>query len=186
MTGSSFLGIFFPDERATTVEDVDYQKLIDSGIKAVIFDLDNTIARWGDERLAEEIIDLFERLTSMGLKVGILSNSRNEVIEDFVIDLPFPHLFNANKPSRKGFRSILEELDVSPQEAAMIGDQLLTDVLGANRLNMFTVRVEPIDPEMEYRFTKLNRIGEKTLLFLREVYRFLRRIKEAACWNNNL
>lgn len=181
MTGSSFLRKFFPDERATTVEDVDYQKLIDSGIKAVIFDLDNTIARWGDDSLAEEIIELFERLTSRGLKVGILSNSRRETIEDFIIELPFPHLFNANKPSLKGFESMLAELDVSPEEAAMIGDQLFTDVLGANRLDMYTIRVEPIDPDREYRFTKVNRVGEKVLLFLREVYRSLRRFKETVC-----
>ncbi|MBS3736101.1 MAG: YqeG family HAD IIIA-type phosphatase [Candidatus Bipolaricaulota bacterium] len=181
MKGSSFLRKFFPDERVTTVEDVDYQKLIDSGIKAVIFDLDNTIARWGDDSLAEEIIELFERLTSLGLKVGILSNSRRETIEDFIKDLPFPHLFNANKPSLKGFKSILAELDVSPEETAMIGDQLFTDVLGANRLDMYTVRVEPIDPDREYRFTKLNRVGEKVILFLREVYRSLRQLKETVC-----
>lgn len=173
MTGSSFLGRFFPDERAATVEDVDYDKLINLGIQAVIFDLDNTIAKWGDDSLAEEIIELFERLTSRGLKVGILSNSRREKIEDFVIDLPFPHLFNANKPSLKGFRTMLAKLDVSPDQAAMIGDQLFTDVLGANRLDMYTIRVEPIDPDREYRFTKVNRIGEKVLLFLRETFRSL-------------
>ncbi|MFW6005868.1 MAG: YqeG family HAD IIIA-type phosphatase [Candidatus Bipolaricaulota bacterium] len=181
MTGSSFLRNFFPDERATTVEDVDYRKLIDSGIKAVIFDLDNTIARWGDDSLAEEIIELFERLTSLGLKLGILSNSRRDTIENFIVDLPFPHLFNANKPSVKGFKSMLGDLGVSPEEAAMIGDQLFTDVLGANRLDMYTVRVEPIDPDREYRFTKVNRIGEKFILFLREVYRSLRRFKKTVC-----
>ncbi len=171
MICTSLFGRFFPDESAATVEDVDYEKLIDSGIKAVIFDLDNTIAKWGDDSLAEEIIELFERLNSLGLKVGILTNSRREKIEDFIIDLPFPHLFNANKPRLKGFRSMLSELDVSPEEAVMVGDQLFTDVLGANRLGMYTIRVEPIDPEKEYRFTKINRIGERVLLFLREVYR---------------
>jgi len=105
-------------------------------------------------------------------------NSRRKKIEEFVMQLPFPHLFNANKPSRKGFRSMLSDLDVSPEEAAMIGDQLFTDVLGANRMNMYTIRVDPIDPEKEYRFTKINRIGENVVLCLREVYRSLRRFKE--------
>lgn len=178
MTDRSFFRQFFPDERVSTVDEVDYENLVDSGIKAVVFDLDNTIAKWGDDRLAEEIIDLFEHLTSLGLKVGILSNSRRKNIEDFVVELPFPHLFHANKPSRKGFRSMLDDLDVLPHEAAMIGDQLFTDVLGANRMNMYTIRVDPLDPEKEYRFTKINRIGENLLLGLREVYRTLMRFKE--------
>jgi len=178
MTDRSFFRQFFPDEKVSTVEDVDYEKLAKSGIEAVVFDLDNTIAKWGDDRLAEEIIELFERLTLLGLKVGILSNSRRKKIEEFVMELPFPHLFNANKPSRKGFRSMLTDLDVSPEEAAMIGDQMFTDVLGANRMNMYTIRVDPIDPEKEYRFTKINRIGESMVLCLREVYRSLRQFKD--------
>lgn len=174
MTAKTFPHFFFPDESARSVMDVDYEGLQDRGIKAVIFDLDNTIARWGDERLEEEIMELFERITSMGLRVAVLSNSRREDIENFIEKLPFPHLFNANKPGKKGFRSIMEDLGVTGSEAAMVGDQLLTDVLGANRLNMYTIRVEPIDPEREYHFTKINRLGEKFLLWLREVYRLFR------------
>lgn len=174
MTVKTFPRLFFPDERARSVMDVDYEELKKRGIKAVIFDLDNTIARWGDGGLEEDIMELFERISSMGLQVGVLSNSRRSKIESFIEDLPFPHLFSANKPRKKGFRLILDELGVTGSEAAMVGDQLFTDVLGANRVDMYTIRVEPIDPEREYRFTKINRLGEKLLLWLREVYRFLR------------
>ncbi|MFB6290672.1 MAG: YqeG family HAD IIIA-type phosphatase [Candidatus Bipolaricaulia bacterium] len=175
MTNRSFPRVFFPDERVPTVEDVDYEELLNSGIKAVIFDLDNTIARWGDEELEDEMVELLDELSSLGLKVGILSNSGGEAIKNFVQDLPCPHLFNANKPSGTGFRLMLEEFDVRPEEVAMIGDQLFTDVLGANRMNMYTIRVDPIDPDREYRFTKINRIGETVLLSLREAYRALKR-----------
>ena len=178
MIGGSFLRLFFPDEKVHTVEDVDYEGLVNAGIKAVIFDLDNTIAKWGDDSLAREINDLLGRLNSLGLKIGILSNSRRKNVGDFARDLPFPHFFNANKPSGKGFYQLLEELGVSPEEAAMVGDQLFTDVLGANRINMYTIRVDPIDPDQEYSFTKINRVGERLLLFLREVYRTLKRFRE--------
>lgn len=180
MTEKSLPRMFFADEKVPTVRDVDYEQLANDGIETVVFDLDNTIAKWGDDSLTEEIVDLFERLTSMGLKVGILSNSRRKETEDFVTGLPFPHVFNANKPSVRGFRSILEKLDSAPEEAAMIGDQIFTDVLGANRLGMYTVRVDPIDPSREFRFTKINRIGERILLCLREVYRSIRRFKETS------
>jgi len=181
MIGGSFFSLFFPDERVQTVEDVDYERLSSSGIKAVVFDLDNTIAKWGEDSLPSEVVDLFERLDAMGLKVGILSNSRRKNVGDFGPELPFPHFFNANKPSGKGFRLLLQELGVSPEEAAMVGDQLFTDVLGANRINMYTIRVDPIDPDQEYSFTKINRIGERLILFLREVYRSLKRFRENTC-----
>lgn len=171
MAGSKFLEQFFPDERVPSVRDVDYEKLVNSGIKAVIFDLDNTIARWGEDSLGDDIIELFDRLTGLGLKIGILSNGRGERIEDFVSDLPYPNLFNASKPRRKGFKAILGDLGVPPEDAAMIGDQLFTDIFGANRMDMYTIRVEPIDLGKEYRFTRINRIGERILLSLRNIYR---------------
>ena len=185
MSEIPFLGRFFPDEKVSTVDDIDYERLLDSGIKAVIFDLDNTIARWGEDRLAQDVIELLDCVTKLGLKVGILSNSRREKIEDFVVDLPFPHIFNANKPTGKGFREMLAELNVSPEEAAMIGDQMFTDVLGANRLDMYTIWVDPIDPGKEYSFTRINRVGEKIVLSFRKLYRSLKKIKEKTCFGKN-
>ncbi len=175
MSNSSFPRYFFPDNHYRTVKDVDYEELKNSGVKAVVFDLDNTIARWGEESLEDEVLDLFDCLTKLGLKVGILTNSRRKNIESFIESLPFPHIFNANKPMTNGFEKMAEELGVSPEEIAMVGDQLLTDVLGANRAGMYTIRVDPLDPSKEYKFTKINRILERILLTLRELYRFFRR-----------
>ena len=172
-TYKSFPGYFFPDKKVETVRDVDYQQLKRLGIRAVIFDLDNTLALWGEEELESEVLDLFEDLQSRGLKVAVLSNSKKKEIEDFVAELPFPHLFNAGKPRSRGFEKILGELDVGAEETAMVGDQLFTDVLGANRMNMYTIRVEPLDPTREYKFTRINRLAESILLRFRDFYRFL-------------
>lgn len=176
-TYNSFPRYFFPDDNAKTVDDVDYEQLRDSGIKAVIFDLDNTLALWGEESLEGEVLELFEELEALGLKVAVLSNSRKKKIEKFVADLPYPHLFNAGKPKSRGFKIMLNEMEVSAEETAMVGDQLFTDVLGANRMDMYTIRVEPLDPDQEYRFTRLNRLGEGMLLRLRDLYRFFRSFK---------
>jgi len=172
-TSKSFPGYFFPDKKVKAVREVDYGELKNSGIRAVIFDLDNTLARWGEEELESEILDLFEDLQARGFKVAVLSNSRKKKIEDFIAELPFPHLFNAGKPKSRGFKKILGELGVEAEEAAMVGDQLFTDVLGANRMNMYTIRVEPLDSNREYKFTRINRLGETVLLRFRDFYRFL-------------
>jgi len=172
-TSKSFPGYFFPDRNVETVRDVDYEELKNSGIRAVIFDLDNTLALWGEEELESEVLDLFEDLQSRGLKVAVLSNSKKKKIKDFVAELPFPHLFNAGKPKSCGFEKILDELGVEAEETAMVGDQLFTDVLGANRMNMYTIQVEPLDPDQEYKFTRINRLAESILLRFRDFYRFL-------------
>lgn len=171
-TSKSFPGYFFPDKKVETVRDVDYGELKNSGIRAIVFDLDNTLALWGEDKLESDVLNLFEELQSRGFKVAVLSNSKKKKIEDFVAELPYPHLFNAGKPKSNGFEKILDELEVGADETAMVGDQLFTDVLGANRMNMYTIRVEPLDPTREYKFTRLNRLGEGILLRFRDFYRF--------------
>ena len=183
MTDKPFPRVLFPDEKANSVDDIDYERLVSSGIKAIIFDLDNTLALWGEDELEQEIVDLFDFLTSIGLRVGIMSNTKRQEIQDFVLKLPFPHLFNANKPRSKGFKLMLDKLGVSAEKTVMVGDQLFTDVLGANRLDIYTIRVDPLDTDHEYRLTKINRIGERFLLRLRRLYRFLRQLpKVLAEW----
>lgn len=173
-TSKSFPRYFFPDENVKTIKDVGYEKLKGSGIEAVIFDLDNTLARWGDESLEGEVLDLLEEIDDLGLHIAVLSNSQKKEIEKFIADLPFPHLFNAGKPKSRGFKAMLNELGVPAEKTAMVGDQLFTDVLGANRMNMYTIRVEPLDPDREYKFTRINRLGEGIIFRLRDLYRFFR------------
>ncbi len=104
---------------------------------------------------------------------NILGGLKRARVEDFVADLPFPHLFNAGKPKRHGFDKILGELEVRADETAMVGDQIFTDVRGANRMDMYTIRVEPLDPTREYKFTRLNRLAEGILFKIRDIYCFL-------------
>ncbi|MFP4136020.1 MAG: YqeG family HAD IIIA-type phosphatase [Candidatus Acetothermia bacterium] len=170
----SFPRYFFPDENAKTVREIDYELLKKSGFEAVIFDLDNTLALWGKEELETEALELLNQVDSLGLNVAVLSNSGKPEIKGFLSGLRFPHLFNAGKPKSRGFERMLDKLEVEAEESVMVGDQLFTDVLGANRLGMYTIMVDPLDPTREYRFTRLNRLGESLLLRLRDLYRFLR------------
>lgn len=168
---------FFPDEEAASIFEVDYGSLQRSGKEAVIFDLDNTIARWGEDSLNDKVIELIGEILGLGLQVGILTNSKREKVKSFVEGLPYPCQFNAQKPRRKNFLSLLEKMDVPPSRAVMIGDQLLTDVLGANRMGMYSIRVEPIERGREFSFTAANRLIEDLLFSLRNVFRILKRFK---------
>lgn len=79
-----------------------------------------------------------------GIRVMILSNNRSPArVERFCRDLGIDYVGHAGKPSPRGYRQAMEKAGVTPGETAMLGDKLLTDVLGANRSGAWAVMVEP-------------------------------------------
>ena len=94
---------------------------------------DETLRRW------------LAAMGEAGIRVMILSNNRSPVrVERFCRDLGIDYVGHAGKPSSKGFRAAMEKAGVTPQQTAMLGDKLLTDVLGANRSGVLAVMVEPM------------------------------------------
>ncbi len=79
----------------------------------------------------------------MGFKIGILTNRRIGTNDPVIHSLgeKYPVVIRAGKPRRRGFREILARLDVSPSAAVMVGDRRLTDVAGANRLGIYSIRI---------------------------------------------
>ena len=79
----------------------------------------------------------------MGFKIGILTNRRIGTNDPVIHSLgeKYPVVIRAGKPRRRGFRELLTRLGVSPSEAVMVGDRRLTDVAGANRLGIYSIRI---------------------------------------------
>ncbi len=132
---------FYPYEYAEDVFSIDYQKLYDSGIKAVIFDIDGTLVPHGDDS-TEEIDSLFEKISRIGLKTLLLSNNSEERIQRFNKNIKTLFIAEADKPEIKGYLKALEMLGVEKSEAVVIGDQLFTDVMGANAAGIPSVLVK--------------------------------------------
>ncbi len=131
-------------EVVRSVFDVEYGRLWAAGIRALIFDLDNTLGRRGSRSLGDEARALLRDLQRRGFKVGILTNRNRGPANELAVELAreFTILDVARKPSRKGYASVLAELGQSPTRAAMIGDRRLTDILGANRSGIYSIRVK--------------------------------------------
>jgi len=132
-----------PTETVPTIADIDYDRLHAIGKRLLLFDLDNTLGRRGTEHLPERILDFLRSLRDRGFAVGIVTNRRwnTEVpalqkLRDFV-----PVVHAAGKPRRRGFLELLERLGGTPADAVMIGDRRLTDILGANRLGIYSILV---------------------------------------------
>lgn len=133
-----------PREIARSIFDVDYDRLYGLGKRAVLFDLDNTLGKRRPDQLSPEVAELLEKLTRMGFRIGILTNRRIGTKDPVIIELGnrYPLRCRAGKPRSRGFREILDQVGVPPKRAVMIGDRLFTDILGANRLGIYSVRIK--------------------------------------------
>jgi uncharacterized protein len=155
-----------PDMIVRHVGDVTAAILNERGIRAVISDLDNTLVPWKDEAATEEVTTWLLTLKEAGIRVCIASNTHrmsrlNRVAERLgILHVPT----NAGKPGTRGLRHALDLLDAAPNETAMVGDQLFTDIVAGNRLGLTTVLVNPLSPR-EFIGTRLiSRTAERFVL----------------------
>ena len=157
------MNIFYPNDYVSSLQHIDIQKLKEIGIKALIFDLDNTLVPWNSNDWQQEVCRWFAGLHQANFKTCIVSNNNRQRIAQPCSVLQTPGIHKAGKPRRKAFRRAMQMLDVSPEETAMIGDQVFTDVLGANRLGLYTILVVPMS-KREFIATRINRQFEKLIL----------------------
>ncbi|HHX76503.1 MAG TPA: YqeG family HAD IIIA-type phosphatase [Acholeplasmataceae bacterium] len=151
-----------PNQYAESIYNIDYDMLIKQGIKTLLFDLDNTIIDYNQTKLNAESITFLNKLEK-DFKVIIISNSMNKRVSH-AIEKQFKFISFAKKPLKFGFKKALKMIGSTIQETVMIGDQLLTDIYGANRLGLATILVDPIQKKTDKWPTRFNRKLEKYLL----------------------
>jgi len=150
-----------PHQVAGTIYDIDFGKLRAEGVAGIICDLDNTLVGARVHAATPELRAWLERVRSLGFKVIIVSNNRRARVSRFAEPLGIPYICSARKPVRASFRKALALLGLSPEQVVVIGDQLLTDVLGARRTGLRVILVKPIAPADESVFTRFNRLIER-------------------------
>lgn len=154
---------YIPDMYQKSIYTVNYQKLIDNGVKCVLFDLDNTLVPYHIKHGNDEIKELFNSLREKGLKVIIFSNSPSKRVNVFKEELAVDCLPNAAKPSKIGFEKIMNKYKYNITELAIVGDQMMTDILGGNKVGITTVLVTPVSPKDPY-WTKPGRFRERRIM----------------------
>lgn len=133
-----------PDLLLTDYGDLTPQMLTERGICLLLCDLDYTLAPKYVPRPDDRLRAWLAEMQRAGIRVMILSNNRSPArVERFCRDLGIDYVGHAGKPSPRGYRQAMEKARVTPGETAMLGDKLLTDVLGANRSGAWAVMVEP-------------------------------------------
>ena len=134
---------YYAYEYVESVFLIDYKKLYQKGYKGIIFDLDNTLVPHGKPS-TPEVDELFENIQKIGFKTFILSDNGKNRIEEFLKNIKCPYIDNANKPSPDNYLKAIKTMKLSKNDVIFIGDQIFTDILGANKAGIASILVKYI------------------------------------------
>lgn len=151
---------YLPDIYQKSIYTIDYSKLLNRGIKCLLFDLDNTIVPGHTTEPPKKAKDLFTSLKQKGFRVVIFSNSPKMRIKNFISALGVDGVSSARKPFTGKLRRFLKEYNYNVNEVAIIGDQLMTDVKVGNKVGITTVLIKPVS-EKDFFVTRFNRFLER-------------------------
>lgn len=159
----SLCKIMVPNEYVANLKQIEPGSLKHQGIEAVICDVDNTLVPYGSEEIARDTLQWLCRLREQGLKMALVSNALSRRVSRVACRLDLPAVPRASKPRRRGYRRALDMLQAEPEQTAVIGDQLFTDVVGGNRLGMHTILVVPLS-DQDFVGTRVVRFFERLTL----------------------
>lgn len=154
---------FLPNEHVKSILDINPKDLKEKGIKGIITDLDNTLVEWDRPNATPQLIKWFDEIKKYNILITIVSNNNEKRVKAFSDPLNIPFIFRAKKPMMPAFKKAIAQMGIKKDEAVVIGDQLLTDVLGGNRGGFHTILVVPV-AQTDGLATKFNRFIERRIL----------------------
>ncbi len=154
---------FVPDYRFNTFDEANAEFLKSIGIKGLVLDVDNTLEPYENPEPGETVLKWLSELKSEGISCAIVSNNNKDRIDRFNKDIALPAYAKAKKPFKKNVLAALSDIGVNPKDAALMGDQVFTDVWAARNAGIRAILVPPINDKSDF-FTKLKRLLEKPIL----------------------
>lgn len=115
------------------------------GIRLLMLDFDNTIVPYTTSVPTEEMARWLHTMAASPIPVCIVSNSKKDRVKIFCDRYGLPCITHAKKPFSRGIRECLGRYGIAPGQAALVGDQIYTDTLGANCAGVTSILVEAID-----------------------------------------
>lgn len=166
---------FYPSENVESVYDYDFEAKYREGYRAIIFDIDNTIVVHKTDQTPQSLAFL-TRLRDIGFGILFLSNGCERRVKSFADPVGMKYLYRAGKPNPKSYQKAMEILGTNADNTLFFGDQLFTDILGANRAGIHSVLVKPISRKEDPHII-LKRPLERVVLAF---YRRNRRLTQAS------
>ena len=115
------------------------------GVRLLMLDFDNTLVPYTTDVPTPELLSWLEKMKAANLSLCVVSNSKKERVKAFCRKYEIDCITHAKKPGGKGIRQCLEQYKLPPEVCALVGDQIYTDVLGANLCGVKSILVQSID-----------------------------------------
>ena len=155
--------ILYPKLYLNNVKEITLEMLKQNNINGLILDVDNTLIDF-NKKMPEGIKEWAENLKQNNIKLYIVSNSNHkEKVENTAKKLNIPYTYFAKKPLKSGLNKAKKNMGLPSEQIAVVGDQIFTDVIGANRAKMFPILVKPID-EKDIWATRIKRPIENKII----------------------
>lgn len=133
----------FPSEDYDSAYDIDFYAYYNKGYRGILFDVDNTLVEHG-QPVTIRAIELFARLREAGFKTCIISNNKEYRVKPLADALESYYVYKAGKPAARGYIEGMEHMGTSGRTTLFVGDQIFTDILGANRAGIHSILVKPV------------------------------------------
>jgi len=136
---------FIPAITAPDIFAITPEVLGKKGITLLLLDLDNTLSLYSEDLPSERVIAWMSRLQAAGIALYVISNNKNgRRIRQYAEACGIPHVYRAGKPHPRALHEAMKELGKRPEETALMGDQIFTDGLAANRAGAVSIVIRPL------------------------------------------
>lgn len=155
--------ILYPKLYLTNVKEITLELMEKYNLKGLILDVDNTLIDL-DKKILDGTKQWCDNLKHNGIKIFILSNTNKvDKVKAVADELELDFINFAKKPTKSGFKKAQKIMEIKPEEIAVVGDQIFTDVFGGNRMKMFTILTKPLDSR-DIFITRLKRPIERIVI----------------------
>ena len=161
---------FYPDMYIDSAYDIDYESLYNGGYRGIIFDIDNTLVEH-DAPVDERCRNLFERLHEIGFETCIISNNDEDRVRPLANAANSKYVSKAGKPNPRNYHKAMNIMKTKSSETFFVGDQIFTDVWGANRAGIFSILVKPIAKHEEIQIVLKRKLEWIVLKFYKRYIR---------------
>jgi len=151
--------LFYPKKYFNKKEDIPVEAYYRQGYRGILFDIDNTLVPH-DEPVDDAAKVFVNRIKELGYGVCLISNNDEERVRRFAEPLQVDYVYKAWKPGKRGYIEGMKRLGTTVDNTLFVGDQIFTDIWGANAAGIYSILLEPINPKEEIQII-LKRIPEK-------------------------
>lgn len=163
--------LFYPTVYRRRITDVTVEDLHRLGVRGILLDIDNTLTTHDNPVLDERVAAWIDTMQQEGFSLTVVSNNHDERVRPFAQAIGLSYQARAAKPLSRGYRAAAKAMDLPARQCVAVGDQIFTDILGANLAGMKSVLLEPIELETQQKFIVFKRRFERVLLGTRRAKR---------------